>query len=209
VRYIDLYSDQKLKQTIAVNEGAKVIYLRTPRTASTSIFRSFLEFEMKGFIDMKSNPDEYDRWAKSLTGDSLNEYFIFTSVRDPYDRVISMLNHHRLRIKGINFLLSNYDNLFLDNHKYRMHIEPFSILSFFNSEKQFDFEIRYESLNKDFKELCKLLQVKHKRLKYRMVSKGRKHHELYYNKKLIKMVNKIYKSDFKFHNYKMVRSFSA
>lgn len=207
MRSVDLYRDKKLCQTIAVNEGARIIYLRSPRTASTSIFRSFLEKKIPGFVDLRVDSDRYNKWAESLTNNLLNEYFIFTSVRNPYDRVVSMLRHKDLEVRNVNFLLSNYDKLFLDNYKNRMHIEPFSTLSFFNSEKQFDFEIRYENLNKDFKELCKLLQIKHRRLKHKMVSKNRKHYKCYYDEKLIKMVNNIYSDDFKFHNYKMVNSF--
>jgi len=203
----DLYINNKLRQVIVANEDAKIIYLRPPRTASTSIFRDFLEKKIVGFVDFKTNPNGYIKWSESLTNESLKEYFIFTSVRNPYDRTISMLWNKKLPIKKLDFLLNNYDNIFLDNDRNRMHIEPFSVLNFFKSEKQFDFEIRFESLEDDFKELCKLIQIKKKPLRVNMASNGRKHYINYYDDKLIKIANKIYFNDFKFHNYKMVNSF--
>ena len=209
MKLVELYKHEKLCQTIAFNENAKVIYLRPPRTASTSMLRGFLELKVPGFHDFKRNPNIYNKWSKSLTENSLNKYLVITSVRNPYDRTISILGNRKfpkLRINNLHDFLYSYNNLFINEHKHRMHIEPFSVLNFFKSEKQFDFEIRFETLQEDHKELCKLLQIKHSDLPI-LMSSNRDNYKKYYDAKLIKMVNKIYYNDFKFHNYKMVKRF--
>jgi len=202
MKLVELYKSKLQKTIIAFNEDAKIIFLRNSRTASSSIYRKFLEKKIPGFIDNKTNSYLYDKWSKSLTEDSLKEYFIFTSVRNPYERALSMSMYSGLKIVGLSNLLNNYDNLFIKNDFLRNHIEPYNNMTFFNCEKQFDFEIRFENLLDDFKELCKLLNIRHESLERKNFSEH-EDYKCYYNDELIKKVNTIFLNDFKFHNYEM------
>ena len=68
-------------------EDQKTIFIHIPKTGGTSITKKFLpdfqDFKHKDFLSYKN-----------LLKDKINNYKIFTVVRNPYDRIVSYFNMH-------------------------------------------------------------------------------------------------------------------
>lgn len=75
---------------IVVCESRKFIYMKTAKNAGTSILRGYLEKEVGGVIHLRNHPEAFRRWLDGISDEKLEEYYIFTVVRNPWDRLVSV-----------------------------------------------------------------------------------------------------------------------
>src|SRR5690348_4048323 len=83
---------------IIVSEERKFIYMKAPRTAGTSILRKVLEPAIPGMIHEKDAPEAFAAWKRRITDERLAEYFIFSFVRNPWDRFVSIACYFKLSV---------------------------------------------------------------------------------------------------------------
>ena len=80
----------------------KIIFIHIPRTAGTSIAWALKEYsdDFQYPIDERNNLtqhwtyDEYKNELKKKYNEDINDYFVFTIVRNPWDRLISHFTWH-------------------------------------------------------------------------------------------------------------------
>lgn len=65
------------------------------RTGGTSLLREFLEPRVPGLVHRKDHPKEIREWLSRITDDSLREYVIFSVIRNPWDRAVSIATYFR------------------------------------------------------------------------------------------------------------------
>lgn len=181
-----------------IDHKNKFIFLHIPKTAGTSIGQHFyneyyngtslnqslhLDF---GYLDKYTS---YRIHFDNLNEEILKNYFVFTVVRNPYDRFISLYKFDK-EIKSINFddFCSNfkkkYENSFgklekIDETPKDMKFISDKIYKNINSISQTDYLrgtytdyidkfpyinkiLKFENLENDFKEVCDILKISDK-----------------------------------------------
>ena len=147
------------------------------------------------------------------------DVFTFAFVRNPYDRLVSAF-YFLHKLMKLNLTSQTVDNNFFKctEHLKNKTFEEFILDSsrglnyaaenniFFRPQNYFipngaDFIGRFENIDEDFKTICSIIKVKHKKLlKYH--KSNHDHYELYYtNNKIKEIVRKIYNDDFILYNY--------
>ena len=81
------------KWQVIYSEDRKFIWFKCAKTAGTSMFRGVMLKEIDDVTSYKANPEKFDKWWNDLTDEKINEYFVFTFIRNPYDRLVSAFNH--------------------------------------------------------------------------------------------------------------------
>lgn len=214
----------------------KLIYIRLPKTASTSISDLLIKENNFKYLNSKNinhnniiieplrlikynlintnifSNGLYNEYNKII---KIKDHHTFTIVRSPYTRLVSawkyLTNHEKIKS---NNMKKNIDINFEDFVYYvykeqknlelrdRWHIEPYSNLLNKSGKIFVDTIIKFEKINKEFKDFCEKFNIKGQ-LKTLNSSKI-KNYNSYYNETLIEMVNEIYKSDFNLFKYKMI-----
>jgi hypothetical protein len=174
-----------------INNEKKIVYIHIPKTAGTTIEQIF--FNKNGFKsehkDITFYKDYYD-------------YFIFSFVRNPYTRIISIYNYF---INGGN--KSNHDKNKIKNdidindflNEYNENNLPFlkTQYSYLQDSEHINFIGKFETFDKDIKNVCTLTNIEFIDIHYRITE---------YNDYLIKpefidMISSIYDIDFIKYNY--------
>lgn len=195
-----------------VSEKHKFVFIAIPKTGTRSIYK-ILKEKYEGFLyreHFKEVPKEYKK------------YYKFTTIRNPYDRFISMwwstckrkslLNKNK---SGSNFkeLAGSADPLdllnFMINTDYKGRgSELFSRQTDFIKSNKIDKIIKFENLNQEFNSLpfvnenINLPVLNSTKSKSNNTLNPRHTDYNYYlNKDIIHMINEYYKDDFNLLNY--------
>lgn len=207
----------------------KFIFIDICKNAGTSINASFasqfpnVAFEGKhhsiknytatGYIDVDKVT------CSALNEDIINDYFLFSVIRNPWDRMVSLYlwgvnrgekDSKELEIwwRGYSFekfikgVFENTHNEY-NGHRYKTQLEWVS-----DDDKNIlvDFFMMYENLDKDFSQLLHKLNLpQFSLLKHNTAhsksGKTRKHYSHYYNNLTAEMVSRKYAEDIKFFKY--------
>src|SRR5690242_13692492 len=81
---------------IIVCEEPRFIYMKVPRTGGTSVLRLTLDKMPLDIFHHKNHPDRFGDWLSRLTDADLEDYFIFTFVRNPWDRAVSIASYFQI-----------------------------------------------------------------------------------------------------------------
>jgi hypothetical protein len=141
-----------------------------------------------------SNDEKFGQWYGKPKG-----YFVFTIVRNPWDRFISGYKYFPdLRDKPIERVI---DML----HKFKgrkfNHLSRLQTSLLIDKENNYvpDFTIRFENIEEDWNKLCKILNINYK---LPHLNKSRhKHYTEYYNVSTKEKVRKYFKKDIDFWGY--------
>lgn len=139
------------------------------------------------------------KWMREITEDQLKEYFIWSCVRNPYDRFMSM-----------SAMFSSDPNRFAKGlKKYRRkgivkrHTEPQHIYTHHKGVQIPQMIIRFENVQSEFKTVCRAIGLEEHELGVRNTTKhGSWSEEM--NNETIDFINKYYKLDFEYFNYLMI-----
>ena len=190
VEYIKYYY-HNICNSLHIFDEAKVLYITTHKVASSSI---------KDTIQDKTNKicgaKNWTKWVDSLNEDIIKDYYIFSFVRNPWDRVVSITKHFSLPIeKSIKYAgTKKYTQAFYT------HSIPCSMSTHNNQNKQIvDFVGRFENIEEDFKKVLNDIGIT---ADLQFKNKGnRASYKDYYNKKTIDDVARIYQRDIKLFGY--------
>jgi len=200
---------------MAINYKYKTIFIHLPKTAGTSM-------ESKEFIGPERNQTH---WSLNMFTQQLKnpqEYFKWCFSRNPYSRLVSayewgVKNHKEQYLKDINSFQNFIDKIeefwdfngtSIQQTRSGIHTIPQHI--FINGDKNnIDFIGRFENLGRDFELLCEKISS-HSGLKISNtqlpITKKTKSidYKTYYNKNIIKKINKLYEKDFILFDYEMI-----
>ena len=148
----------------------------------------------------KNNSGKFDLWLTNITDEDLKNYFIFTVIRNPFDRFVSNAAYFRMSFDN---LVNNYEKLWEENPNLKHHCRPIHYYTHFNGKRFADMICRYETLQFDFNLVCDHIGIE--RIKIPVVNKSRhKHYAAYYNsQEKISLVEKLYEKDILYYGYEL------
>ena len=154
------------------------------------IFGTLLYYKTSPYLNKIMNMD-HEKW---------NNYFIFTFVRNPYDRLISGYSYcNKFNISFDNFMNNMMRfNCWIYWHSFMPQIRH---ITNEKGESNINFIGKYENLYEDFNNVLQILD-------FRIVHKNEvknksthKHYSQYYNNQNIKKINSILEDDLKNLDY--------
>jgi len=193
-----------------ISHKHKFIFLKVPKTASTSVEIFFEQFcdenDIIGFRGSKEKKDRINpEWwnhmpaylIKKKIGNKIwDSYFKFCVIRNPWDFLVSLyffrVKHNKLDFN--KWLVSNrwtpgYSSWFLIDDRFAV-----------------DYCIRFESLKEGLQSVCNKLGLKcdinklgHYKSKFR---KDKRHYSFYYNEESKKLVENAFRKEIDIFNYK-------
>jgi hypothetical protein len=177
----------------------KPIFAHVPKTGGRSI--------RQGLKDYFDPQDTYKHSrAKQFENLDRKTHFIFSFVRNPYERVLSA---HQYLVNGVGNKrdTENAKNLqknFKDFVKYdlrdtfNIHFRPIK----WWIDMSVDFIGRYENLQSDFDIVCKIIGIEPRVLPQVGLGISRAHYSTFYDKETIDIVSEFYKEDIEYYNYR-------
>jgi hypothetical protein len=174
------------------------LFIHIPKTGGRSI-----QFALKHHFDHK-NIIKHSRAAEFEHIDHKN-YFTFTFVRNPYDRIVSA---HQYLINGLgNGKDIEYGRTIPKDFKkfvknilrdsFRIHFRPIK----WWIDRSVDFIGRYENLQTDFSLVCKIIGVESIILPRFGAWLPRAHYSSFYDQEAREIVTDIYKDDIEYYDY--------
>ena len=204
------------------------LFIHIPKTGGNSIQNILRRYSEDKFVTVSSIQDGKERFE--IRNDrydinkhsTLNEYkkviepkifsglYKFATIRNPYDRLISFYFSPHLGNKEwdrdkfillINDVLPVRNFISIENYKVKINRKlKFNIFSPNSLDTDIDFLIKYESLDEDFKNVCKALSIPYQPLPHRNKSE-RKHYSKYYDEELKQLVYSRFKEEIEFGGY--------
>ena len=176
---------------IVVSKEKKLLYVKPPKTAGTSIARGALVNMIPDIFHLKDNKDTFLNWLNTINDNELDSYYKFIVTRNPYDRFIS--NSSYLKIP-INELIHGLENNTLTG-KDEMHCLPQHIFCHMDDKIFVNRILRFENLQNEFDSLCDELSMERFVLPFqnKTIHKSFEH---YYDEQLKERVYQYYKFDF-------------
>jgi len=186
-----------------VSHKHKYIFIKCMKTAGTSIQATLAEHcgpndiispigNIEGFTPQNAvfpgcNAHMHPADIKSVVGDVVwGSYLKIICVRNPWDLMVSWWHWH-LKPGSFNEFVKNNLCVFDD---------------FLLTEHLFDFYIRFEHLNEDYKLLCDKLNIPYKKLPHHIgFRKAPEHYSNYYDEETKALISNKYKRVIDMFNY--------
>lgn len=216
-----------------INKDKKVLFVHIPKTGGSTIEKFFdmtnktnrADYDLLFGVDTRRKNVNYDIALQHLTFNEIknnhkikvNNYFSFSLVRNPWDKVISAYLNHFIKLKpDFNNFLSwveksveyekDHDhftyqdkrNKILTNTHFK---EQYKFIYNDDNQIMVDYLGRFEYWNESFKKICELAKVEYREPEIYNKNNNRKHYSEYYNKKQADLIKKIYKKDIELFGY--------
>ncbi len=184
------------QEGIIVSEEKKFIYMKPTKTAGSSILRGVLSQQEFRVIHKKDHPTAFNEWINKISDNNLQDYFIFSVVRNPWDRLVSAAAYFKIPIKDF---LNNIDHYWQDP-EIKKHSFPLHYYTHHQGHQFADFICRFETLQADINLVFDRIGIERTILPH--VKKTEHHHySTYYSSETRSMVEKLYAEDIKFYGY--------
>lgn len=170
-----------------VTPNPNAIFIHIPKTAGTSITRWLIKHN-KG----KKNGVKHS----DMSQHKLNDKFVFTCVRNPYDWVYSGWSYMK-RFSGKGLSLEQY---IMDDYMLKM-VNAAPQYQYIDVDR-IDLILKYETLNKDFKKIQKKFNCD-KKLGRLNKSDRRKDWSVMIKDDMKEKIYQTYKTDFEIFNYSL------
>jgi chondroitin 4-sulfotransferase 11 len=200
-----------------ISHKHKCIFIRTAKTGSTSILNAFNPHRFEEiYIPGKSNlvyieGKEYDSNHLPLPifkklflidhgEDLFDEYFKFSFVRNPWDRIVSAWKYN------IKHGYTNGNNQatilrFINHLKFGKSINSYKYLSQYDFVNGCDFIGKVENIQADFNFVCDKIGIPQQQLPHKNKT-NHKHYTEYYDDETREIVAKNYARDIEYFGYK-------
>lgn len=199
----------------------KILFVHVPKTAGTSVNNAIfvnnpLEPKRKSFWTNHNTLEEYRLKHPKL---SLEKFFKFTIVRNPWDRLVSDYFHYKeqplvrrgnvisARDVAVQRYMPRSFEEFVENNYYPIskfkpgRLRPQLDYLTLNGVVDMNFIARFENLEQDFKYIVEMVEKHGAKLPKIRASRHR-HYTEYYNEKTKALVAETYKEDISYFGYK-------
>lgn len=211
-----------------IDHKKKFIYIRTPKTGSTSIINALyhpktshfhstpkLDFEKRRLnVETYWNGDK-NHYPLSIIKqiihpEIIKNYFKFSFVRNPWARAFSTFNYslswHEANSSELpHYLIDKDFNKYVENYDFWTKTNK---TTYFEYTEGCDFIGKQENLQEDFDELCSLIGLQERSLEHlnvtdKKIEKKNKYHTYrdHYNSKSKDTIYKKFKKDIETFNY--------
>lgn len=193
----------------------RFIFIRIPKTASSSIIETFNKMNIyTDTVKLARQKDSHSTYAeiKNHLKGMIHSYFLFTFIRNPYDRIASLYlwsvwknrekdNEYQIfrNIEPIKKSYSEFLDYYQEKYKYRLNQINFILDKYGNNT--LSFIGRFKNLECDFNELCKKINIQtigtmcHINKSYQPIKM--------YDDKNIAKIQKICKPDIKYFKFQL------
>ena len=198
----------------------KFIFIHIPKTAGTSIVKTLSLYSEDGVNDkgdIKPSIEliklareknirinnykhfTYNKY-KQLLGDRIKDFFIFSVIRTPYERIPSV--YYYSNITGVSL------TSFIGAIQNGVHIIPSigikqNMIDTFIGGVEDIFLLRFENLNKDWKNLLDRLNLPYLSLDYLNVGRRIDYNNLYRDSRLLLVMNKVFGEEIEKYGYEI------
>lgn len=204
---------------IVVSTKQKWVYLKISKTSGTSIYRDMIQQQLKLPCFNSENEEVFNKWLNNLKNDKelIRDYFIFTIIREPIDRFISLYHHiirHRnaslgkiiCKIKQMRdrngWLHKNFEKPIMitcddgkkKNKSIWCSVFPQYETLYVNNKLICDYVGKYEDINETWRVITKKINIPYKQLNHKNQSKNRKN--INYIEEELHQIKEIYTNDF-------------
>jgi chondroitin 4-sulfotransferase 11 len=187
-----------------IDHDKKFVFVAVAKTACTSIHRSFE-------ILIDPPPPIYHMHLKDIINNNphTKDYFKFGFVRNPYDRLVSAYNDFKNDTGHQSWAFpiqrhATFKDFAMNLHdspcKEFIHLQPQYDFLDCGGDIVIDFVGRFESLQRDFNTVQKLLGLEVKKLETHRAN-SHDHYESYYDEESRQAIYKFYKKDFEAFGY--------
>ena len=190
-----------------ISYDKKFIFVHINKTAGTSMEKALvdygvkklqekgdLKFELNYNQSQHFNCDEY----KKYLGSEYDDYFKFTVVRNPFDRVVSYYYGGAIQ-KGLNFKDWVVDRYL--NENYKDYIRMYSDYTHWFDKDELNCVLKFENLDQDFIKLKETLDLNCE-LGKANVNKSRTHYRDYYDNKTKDIIENHFEKELNTFQYK-------
>lgn len=180
----------------------KLIYLHPTKCAGKSIEHALFDFPKMSRSD--------HTFANQYSKKQIEDYFVFSFVRNPYDRIISWFFDWAVRCEPNKYKNQNISYHIDASFGIQNNFKPFPEIwkqhtyknQFFYEDKYvLDFCGRYENLEEDWKKLCKKINID---IKLPLINKNkltRKHYSNYFNTQTKSYFENLFSFDIDYFDY--------
>lgn len=195
-----------------INHKYKFIFLHIPRTGGTSIEYAICN---KDWFNVHA-PSKHltAHIAKKIYAEYWDEYFKFSFVRNPWDRMVSLLNYGmfygiHLNNQGIidakkyfnQFKKIEYDKRFFHENQFNDYQHIGNSVYDNITGGEMDFIGKFENLQEDFTTVCKIIGFPFSKLYNFERSKKRKKYQEYYTEENKNLIYKKFQKEIQKFNY--------
>lgn len=184
---------------IVVSEKHRFIYMKPCRTGGTSILRQTLEQSPLDTFHFKDHRNRFIRWIHAITDAQLAEYRIFSIVRNPWDRAVSIASYFKVPLASF---IRNHDRLTGCSTLMRQHSMPCTQYTHHDSVQFADWIGRFENLESDFSKICRELGFAPPSPFPHANRSHRTRYQDYYDAKLRQELTTIYRDDIERFDYR-------
>ena len=194
-----------------ISHEHKFIFLHIPKTAGTSMLEALSEYlHLSSPAKFRYGHPKLEEYFDSFNDKyNLEEYFIFSFCRNPFDRLVSAFNY--IQGGGVNrFDERLRDDLGLQNLEFKEFAlnllnqdlpEHFMPQVNFFAGRNLNFVGKFENIQQDFDIVCDKIGIPRQKLPHRN-KRNHKHYTEYYDDETRQIVAEKYAKDIEYFGYK-------
>lgn len=187
---------------IVVCESRKFLYMKTAKNAGTSILRGYLEKEVSGVVHFRDHPEAFRRWLEALTDEKLEEYYIFSVVRNPWDRLVSVSIQLSIPLA---LLIDQFQHYQQFDEAVRVHSLPQHLYTHCAGRPFVNRICRFESVQEDMDLVVSELKLKPAKIPFLNRSEHA-HYATYYTDAARDKVAALYAEEIALYGYTFMRN---
>ncbi len=170
--------------------------MKACKTAGTSIYRGVLKDVFNNVLNVKDSPVEFYAWLGSISDDELSSYYIFSVVRNPYERLLSAATHFNLHLDD---LCNRFQDITSDK-KIRTHTLPCNLYTHIDGVQFVDDIIKFEALDPDIYKVFYRLRIPDAKLPHMNKTNHLSYRDIF-DKKSVDFVKSHYELDLFYYEY--------